>query len=472
MLAAAVESSVARRVRVVYKRRIMTASEAGRTAQLRAGQWRVLLAAFLGWLFGGYEIGLFPVVARPALTDLLGGAGDALIGQWMGVITACFLVGAALGGLVFGWLGDRIGRVKAMALSVLTYSLVTGLAYLAQHPAHLGLVRFISALGMGGQWSLGVALVMECWPERWRPMLAGAIGAAANFGFLLVGVTAWLHRVTPEAWRWMMLVAASPALLAVFIVLWVPESRRWQLSVQAGPSRPLREVFAPGLRGRSVLAIVLASVALIGTWGSVQWLPLWANQLVSEQGARYLQQGGAGQGTTWEDGLAEKAAIEAKVKDLASRATANAQMLQGLGAIVGTVLAPLLGARLGRRLAYFLLCLASLGVCGTMFRTVTEYNLGFLVWSFVISLVTASFYGWFPLYLPELFPTRVRATGQGISYNFGRVLAAVGSLTQGGLVAAFGGSYPRAGAVITLVYLVGMLVIWFAPETKGKPLPD
>lgn len=452
----------------------MTASETvpGRASELGSGQWRVLLAAFLGWLFDGYEIGLFPVVARPALKDLLSGAGDALIGQWMGVITACFLVGAALGGLVFGWLGDRIGRVKAMALSILTYSLVTGLAYLAQHPAHLGVVRFISALGMGGQWSLGVALVMECWPERWRPMLAGAMGAAANIGFLLVGVTARLHRVTPEAWRWMMLVAALPAFLAVFIVLGVPESRRWQLSVQTGPNRPLREVFAPGLRARSLLAIGFASVALIGTWGSVQWLPLWANQLVSQRATPPAQQGGAGEGSAATANGSEQAAAQVRIKDQASRATANVQIVQGLGAIAGTVLAPLLGARIGRRPAYFLLCLASAGVCGTMFRTVTEYNPGFLVWSFVMSLTTASFYGWFPLYLPELFPTRVRATGQGISYNFGRVFAAVGALTQGALVAAFGGSYPRAGAVVTLVYLVGMVLIWFAPETKGKPLPD
>ena len=457
----------------------MSGSGAAVDGAIRVGSehWRVLAAAFLGWLFDGYEIGLFPIVARPALKDLLSGAGDSAIGQWMGAITACFLVGAALGGLVFGWLGDRIGRVKAMALSILTYSVVTGLAYFAQHPAHLGLVRFLSALGMGGQWSLGVALVMECWPERWRPMLAGAMGAAANVGFLLVGVTARCHRVTPEAWRWMMLVAALPALLVVFIVLCVPESARWQASVKAGPSRPLREVFAPGLRSRSVLAIVFASVALIGTWGSVQWLPLWANQLVSDQRVHRLQadpaqQGRGEQGTLRAPLPTAEVLTDRQIKDQASQATANVQITQGLGAIVGTLLAPLLGARLGRRPAYFLLCLASLGVCGAMFRTVTEYGLAFLVWSFVMSLTTASFYGWFPLYLPELFPTQVRATGQGISYNFGRVFAAIGALTQGQLVASFGGSYARAGAVVTLIYVVGMVLIWFAPETKGRPLPD
>ena len=453
------------------------ATPASSSTPLTRAQWMVLLAAFLGWLFDGYEIGLFPVVARPALKDLLAGAADTQIGQWMGIITACFLVGAALGGVIFGWLGDRIGRVKAMALSILTYSMVTGLGYLAQNPTHLGAVRFVSALGMGGQWSLGVALVMECWPEKWRPMLAGAMGAAANVGFLLVGVTARLHQVTPESWRWMMLVAALPALLVVFIMAFVPESQRWQRSVQTQRSQPVQELFGPGLRKHTLIGIAIASVALIGTWGSVQWLPVWANQLASHQGlstlkAQHPQWYAAPEAPLAPAAADQRNAAETTVKIQAGRATANVQMIQGIGAILGTLLAPLMGARLGRRPAYFLLCLVSVAASGTMFRTVSVYDTGFLVWSFTMSLTTASFYGWFPLYLPELFPTRVRATGQGLSYNFGRLFAAVGALTQGELVRAFEGSYARAGALVTLIYLLGMLLIWLAPETKGKPLPD
>ncbi|HXI51397.1 MAG TPA: MFS transporter, partial [Candidatus Saccharimonadales bacterium] len=437
------------------------------------GQWMVLLAAFLGWLFDGYEIGLFPVIARPALKSLLSGAGDGPIAQWMGIITASFLVGAALGGLVFGWLGDRIGRVRAMALSILAYSLVTGFGYLAQDPWHLAAVRFISALGMGGQWALGVALVMECWPERWRPLLAGAIGAAANFGFLLVGLTARLHQVTPESWRWMMLVAAAPAFLVVFIIASVPESQRWQQAVRADRlAKPLQVIFSAGLRGRSLLAIAFASVALIGTWGSVQWLPLWANQMVSERGLAALRSQNPAGGAELRADTSSAPASEAEVKKQAGEASANMQMIQGLGAILGTLLAPLLSARLGRRPVYFLLCLASLGACAYTFRSVTQYDARFLELGFCVSLATASFYGWFPLYFPELFPTRVRATGQGLSYNFGRIFAAVGALTQGKLVAALGESYARAGAVVTLVYLAGMILIWFAPETKGRPLPE
>jgi MFS family permease len=217
-------------------------------------------------------------------------------------------------------------------------------------------------------------------------------------------------------------------------------------------------------------------VALIGTWGSVQWLPLWANQLVSNQGAQtlraehpewYADNAGVSPAT----GEARKVA-ELQVKKEAGQATANMQIIQGIGAILGTLLAPLIGARIGRRPAYFLLCLASVSVCATTFRIITAYGVPLLAWSFAMSLTTASFYGWFPLYLPELFPTRVRATGQGLSYNFGRLFAAAGALTQGALVANFGGSYAQAGAVVTLIYFVGMVLIWFAPETKGKPLPE
>src|SRR5256714_13430191 len=148
------------------------------------GQWLVLVAAFLGWMFDGLEMGIFPLVARPALQDMMQGAagGDQFVGLWMGRITALFLVGAAGGGLIFGWLGDRIGRVRSMALSILTYSIFTGLCYFAREPWHLGALRFVAAFGMGGEWSLGVALVMESWPREKRPLLAGVICAASNVG--------------------------------------------------------------------------------------------------------------------------------------------------------------------------------------------------------------------------------------------------------------------------------------------------
>jgi len=407
----------------------------------RRGAHLALLAAFLGWLFDGFEIGLFPVVARPALLDMLGPGGEGGVGVWMGRITATFLIGAAIGGALFGWLGDRIGRVRAMALSILCYSLFSGAGYFAGEPWHLAAFRFLAALGMGGEWALGVALVMEVWPEKHRPWLAGAIGAAANLGMVLVGLIAAFFPVTQDSWRWMFLVGASPALLTFLIRLFVPESEKWQQARDAvGEQKfsPLREVFGPGYRGRMWIGIVLTSVALVGTWGSVQWIPLWADQLT----------GG-----------------------IVAGAKANAHMLSSLGAVFGSLLAPMILGRFSRRWGYFGLCVFSLVICAFLFRTQSAYNGVFLATVFVVGAATAAFYGFFPLYLPEFFPTRSRATGQGICYNSGRIIAAAGALGSGALVQHYGG-YAEMGAIVTLVYLVGMIAIWFAPETRGKPLPD
>src|SRR5947209_13476159 len=167
-----------------------------------------LLAAFLGWMFDGLEMGIFPLVANPALKEFAKTAGvvaeKAYVDHWNGIIIACFLLGAALGGLVFGWLGDRVGRVRAMIMSMLAYSLFTGVMYFAQSPWQLGLCRFLAAIGMGGEWSLGVALVMEAWPRDKRPLMAGLIGAAANFGYAIVAVIGISFKINQDSWRWVL----------------------------------------------------------------------------------------------------------------------------------------------------------------------------------------------------------------------------------------------------------------------------
>jgi len=379
-------------------------------------QWMVCGAAFLGWLFDGFEMGLFPIVARPALMDMFAGQGevDAYVGQWMGWITAVFLLGAAAGGFLFGFLGDRLGRVKAMTLSILTYSIFTGMGYFAQSPWDLAGYRFLASLGMGGEWSLGVALVMESWPERWRPLMAGVIGAAANFGFLLVGAVGKFRVVTQDDWRWMWLVGIAPAGLVFLIRLFVPESEKWKTAkANSIGHSPIREVLSPPTLRWTLLAVCFSSIA-----------------------------------------------------------KAEVAMLSAIGAILGCISGPLIGGRLGRRPAFFGICCASFVVCGVLFHVELDYGTTFKCLVFFAGMTTTAFYGWFPLYLPELFPTRCRATGQGIGYNMGRIMAAFCAIGSGQLVALFNGDYARTGAVITLVYLVGMIVIWWAPETKGEPLPD
>jgi sugar phosphate permease len=188
-----------------------------------------------------------------------------------------------------------------------------------------------------------------------------------------------------------------------------------------------------------VLGAGLSGVALLGTWGSTQWAARWAGQLTNNE--------------------------------LQSREWT--QIWLALGAITGTLLAAMMGDWLGRRISYFLLCIAALASAEFLYYYNVQYDWMFLFSSYLAGVCTASFYGWLPLYLPELFATRVRATGQGFSYNFGRIIAAIGTLQTGVLVDnVFQGSLPKAGMLMSLIYVVGMAIIWLAPETKGQPLPD
>lgn len=426
------------------------------------GKWMALLAAFLGWMFDGLEIGLFPLVARPAMVEFLGPQGNIL--PWIVGITASFLVGAACGGILFGWLGDRIGRVKAMVWSVLTYSVFSGLSAFAGAPWQIGVLRFLSALGMGGEWALGVSLVMEIWPQRSRPLLAGLIGAAANVGFLLIGFLAlalskpdflqWLSGIFgslfPESWfdpkrsswRFLWLLGAVPAFLTFFIRIFVPESEKWKQAAATTTAKPrVRDIFSGGLTRMTLLGACLAGVALLGTWGSVQQAVPWAGKLAEAQ-------------------QLNKASV-----------IAWSQIWAAVGAIVGTLLAALIADKTNRRGVYFVLCLLSLGISQYFFRTFTEYGTPFLVTLALANGITAAFYGWLPLYLPELFPTRVRATGSGFTFNSGRILAAIGAVS---VALMYGGKedYPRMCAVTSLVYIAGLGLIWLCPETKGKPLPE
>jgi SHS family sialic acid transporter-like MFS transporter len=404
-------------------------------APLSSAKWLVLLAAFLGWMFDGLEMGIFPQVARPAVTQLLSGATEAQIKSWHGIIDAMFLFGAALGGLVFGWLGDKIGRVKAMSTSILVYSAFTGLLYFAAAPWHVAALRFIAAIGMGGEWALGVALVMEVWDAKHRPLLAGLIGAASNVGFVIVGVVGAAFKVNENNWRWVALIGALPAVLTFTLMLMVPESHKWEESQKKARSKPIRELFGDNrLAAIALMAVCFASVALLGTWGAVQKIPAWVG------------------------GMTPKG----------SSAPGYSQILSGVGAIVGCLVAPMIAAALNRRAAYFLLCVGSLIACQFMFRGFHEWTGGLAVMVFIVGGTSAAFYGWLPLYLPELFPTRVRATAQGIAFNFGRIAAGFGALYGGKL----GTDYGQMGAYVSLIYILGMVIIWFAPETKGRPLPE
>ena len=417
------------------------------------GRTMALVAAFLGWMFDGLEMGLFPLAGRPALKQLLASTGgsDADIGPWFAGIIAAFLIGAAAGGILFGWLGDRVGRVKAMVWSVATYSIFSGLCGFATAPWQIGVLRFIASLGMGGEWSLGVALISEIWPAKARPLLSGLIGAAANVGFFMVGAIALLLNRYGKTfshffndaplWRLLFIAGAVPALLTFFIRMFVPESEKWKSATSSGPKPSVADIFAPGIARLTVLGALLAGMALVGTWASVQWIPSWTMSMTKN-----------------DPNSADKAAW--------------AQMFAALGAVVLPLVVALLAERYNRRYTYMAICIGSVIACEVLYLLPQTYGFRFLLIVTLVNGITGAFYGWLPLYLPELFPTRIRATGSGFCFNIGRVLSAAGALFGGQLLKVFDGNYARMGSIICTVYLLGLVVIYFCPETKGKPLPE
>lgn len=491
-----------------------------------SGKWLALLAALLGWMFDGMEMGLFPLVARSALTEMLGSNKEE-IAKWYGVVTATFLIGAATGGVLFGWLGDKIGRVRAMTLSVLMYSLCSGLSAVSAAPWHLAALRFLGALGMGGEWALGVALVMEVWPNASRAWLAGLIGAFGNLGYTVCGAIAlalnhhgeklsgglvsiglpeaWAATLTANGyWRLLLLMGAGPALLTMLIRMFVPESEKWTQEQETGK--------ASNWSGRDLVGVLVganAATLLVGVWAGDNWLwdgivPLPAKFAVSAvllavvtmgylfPVRQYLSRGDLSEterrhtllrmllaaGISGVPLLGTWAGLMWMYQWVGELPGGNAgdarpilQIISSIAAAVGCVVGAVLAGSFGRRLVYAGLCVLSLGMMATFYNTNDAYGTWFLFTAGVLSLISAAFYGWLPLYLPELFRTAVRATGQGFGFNFGRILAAVGALQVSTLLEAFGGSYPKAGTVVACIYVLGLVLIAFAPETKGKDLP-
>ncbi|MEW6305324.1 MAG: MFS transporter [Verrucomicrobiota bacterium] len=492
------------------------------------GKWMALLAAVLGWLFDGFEMGLFPMIGGPALANLLNAKpGTPEVNQWFSVIYAVFLVGAATGGVLFGWLGDRIGRVKAMSLSIFAYAIFTGLCGIATEAWHIAVLRFIASLGMGGEWSLGVALVNEIWPGKSRAIIAGLIGAAANVGFMLVGflslgLTAFIGHVREimlavglsegsvesllgnSAWRFLMISGALPALLIFLVRLFVPESEKWQHEKDKGGTSHWATVDLMG-----VMIGCVGAVAIIFIWSPIKEFPMAVKLIVTVVGLaitmigylypvrRYLERAGVSGAISAESrgnilrmmlvgaGLAGVAllgtwgSIQWAAKWAGEMAPAPSlhakewtQIWLAIGAIVGTMVAAMMGDWFGRRVTYTLLCVGSIASALYLYQFNQSFGTHFLFSVFLAGGITASFYGFFPLYLPELFPTAVRATGQGFAFNFGRIIAAIGGLQTATLTAFFGGNFAKAGSVLAAIYLVGIVIIWLGPETRGKELPE
>ncbi|PYI85915.1 MAG: hypothetical protein DME26_09960, partial [Verrucomicrobia bacterium] len=358
----------------------------------RTGRYVVVVCAFLGWLFAGVQLGLMPLASLSVSKDLLREVfTDPLAGEWFARYTASLMFGAAIGGIVLGWLGDRIGRAQAMAYSILCYSAFSAAGYLVTSQEQLLALRFLVGLGIGGMWPNGVSLVAEYWSDVSRPFLAGVIGTAANLGVFVMSQLGTFRNVTPDSWRWLMLVGALPALLGLYALWRVPVSPAWLATRTAREMKQtataLGEVFRRPLLRFTLIGICLGAIPLIGAWGASKWMIPWADKVGGLANPGYK---------------------------------ASTQAYWAVGAALGSFFGGQLANRLGRRFTYFLISLGAVTSTGGIFLFLKPLDPVFLPCVFVQGFISTLFFGWLPLYLPELFPTRVRASGTGVSYNFGR----------------------------------------------------
>ncbi len=452
--------------------------------------WIVLIIAALGWLFDTMDQNLFNLVRNPSVRDLLSSeisdpellaAETKRIGGW---ITALFLVGWSAGGFVFGILGDRLGRTQTMIITILIYSGFTGASSLAWDWPSYAVMRFLTGMGVGGEWAAGAAIVAEVFPERSRAMALGTLQALSAVGNMMAAAITF--SMAGLSWRYVYLVGALPALLVFWIRRSVREPEKWkQAKEQASLGKELGaigELFSdPVLRRRTIAALMMAVAGQGALWG----IGFWSVDLL----------------------VSVLEPFSLTVADV-DRTKSLMFFVQQVGAMIGIYLFAAFSQRTSRRAAFFLWfglgCVAipaffwgvaladRIAISGWVGRLLAPltFTSGLsegvqasvavaTLLAFFLGFATLGPFSGYTVYFPELFPTRLRATGCGVCYNGGRFLAALAPIALGALTAHFAkmpgaiaGGMPMAATVVSGIYLLGFAGAWIAPETKGQPLPD
>jgi MFS family permease len=420
--------------------------------------WIILAVTYVGWLLDSMDLNLFTVVLVPSLKELLGPqATPQLIGYFGGVIAAVQLLGWGVGGLIFGILGDYWGRSRTLCLSIVVYAVFTALSGLASTWWELAIFRFLMAAGVGAEWAIGTALINETWPQRSRVAASGVMMSAFGFGYLLAGLINLV--VGAYGWRYVFFTGVIPAVLVAFVWREVPESERWKNAQSQrndarqrirtdAASQEDRKVaaftfvglFQPPWRRNTIVATVMSFAATVGFWGTQTWIPARAAELAHAGGANPVQ------------------------------VISIAIIILNCAAVVGLLMFAWLTELIGRRPAFALGCIGNMIVLPIVFLTPQDYQTLFMLLP-LMGFFTNGILGTFTPYFPELFPTRLRATGVGFCFNIARIFAAIGPFIAGSLVVFFGG-IPKSGAIMALSYAIGLAAVYFAPETRGKPLPE
>jgi MFS family permease len=406
--------------------------------------WLILVSAFMGWMFDSMDLNLFTLVLFPSVAELLGTTNAPLIAQTGSLIMAIKLLCWGIGGVLFGVVADRIGRSRTMVITIIIYATFTGLSGFAQTWWQLAILQAIAGFGIGGEWAAGAALIAETWPEKQRARAMQIMQMAFAFGFFVAALDNLILGPI-GGWRLVLFVGAVPAVIALAVRRYVPEPERWlrvkEATLAQSATQTFTSIFKPGLLGRTIVGVVISSSMMLGCWGGLTLLPSWINQMLGPDAAT---RGGA--------------------------TVSYAFMLMMAGAILGYLTLIWSTEALGRRLSYFIFILGSLIASLYLFETVRTIE-GVLWFMPVYGYFVIGGFGTFATYLPELFPTRVRATGQGFCWNFARSITALGPLIAGSLIGVTG-SIPSAAAVTCWLFVPGLIVIWSGPETRGVPLQD
>jgi MFS family permease len=428
---------------------------------LTASQWRTLVAANLGWLFDGFETYALLLTVAPAMRALLQPAEFARIPAYAGTVVAITLLGWGIGGFCGGILADYFGRKRTMIYAILSYALLTGLTALSFNWISFAILRFLVGIAIGSEWATGTSIMAELWPQHARGKGAGLMQCGLGIGFFLASFL-WLFvgGFGPQAWRLMFVIGILPAILTLWIRTSIDESPAWQridarrrlaharkdagaaLSAdeEALTRFTVADLFAePQTRRHTILAFLMSLSTTLAWWGISSWVPPYVAAAAVKAGLP---------GPQW---------------------ASYAGMTYNLGAILGYVGLGFLADRFGRKPVVMSYFAASLLLTPVLFLWTHDLML-LLVVAAVNGFFTLGQYSWMPVWLPELFPTRSRATGIAFSFNAPRFIAFLGPLFAGTLIVEFGG-YSHAAMSIALIYVLGFAVAAFLPETGGKALP-
>jgi len=439
--------------------------------------WVVLGLAAMGWLFDTMDQALFNLVRLPSVTELLkpdypANVLGATATDKGAQLTAIFLLGWAVGGFIFGILGDRLGRTRTMIATICIYALFTGLNAFVHTFWQYAACRFLTALGVGGEFAAGAALVAEVWPARSRPMALGALQASSAIGNMLAATITLI--LSTASWRVAYMIGAAPALLVLFIRRSVREPEKWQeareTALQQGGTQELGNILSlwrePVLRRNTIAGVLIALAGVGGLWG-VGFFFADLVQLVLKPMILKLPEIVALHGPDHEQA----------VKTLLSAYKSKASLMQNFGAFFGMFTYAALSQKTGRKPAlYLFFALAFIAVEAT-FHFLHDVQSTYLL-AFPLGFCALAPFSAYAVYFPELYPTRLRSTGIGFCYNCARLFAAAAPFALGSLAQTFKSATDEsaglrtAAGIIAFIYVAGFIGLMVAPETKGKPLPE